>query len=82
MPLGLDVGGATWKRPCGLREALALAEPAGALAVQGRAYFTIGFVRGVAGVLDERTIGNIRAVSRLPERPFSVPGQPSPHDRG
>jgi tetratricopeptide (TPR) repeat protein len=35
------------------REALAVAEPAGALAVQGRAHFTIGFVRGVTGVLDE-----------------------------
>ena len=35
------------------REALAVAEPAGALAVQGRAYLTIGFVRGVTGVLDE-----------------------------
>ena len=35
------------------REAIAVAEPAGALAVQGRAHFTIGFVRGVTGVLDE-----------------------------
>ena len=35
------------------REALEVAEPAGALAVQGRAHFTIGFVRGVTGVLDE-----------------------------
>jgi len=35
------------------REALAVAEPAHALAAQGRAHFTIGFVRGVTGVLDE-----------------------------
>jgi transcriptional regulator with AAA-type ATPase domain/tetratricopeptide (TPR) repeat protein len=35
------------------RAALEVAEPAGALAVQGRAHFTIGFVRGVTGVLDE-----------------------------
>ena len=35
------------------RAALAVAEPAGALAVQGRAHFTIGFVRAVTGVLDE-----------------------------
>ena len=35
------------------REALEVAEPAGALAVQGRAHFTIGFVRGVTGILDE-----------------------------
>ena len=35
------------------REALAVAEPAGALAVQGRAHFTIGFIRAVTGVLDE-----------------------------
>src|SRR5262249_55820705 len=34
-------------------EALAVAEPIGALAVQGRAHLTIGFVRGVTGVLDE-----------------------------
>jgi tetratricopeptide (TPR) repeat protein len=33
--------------------ALAVAEPAGALAVQGRAHFTIGFVRSVTGVLEE-----------------------------
>jgi transcriptional regulator with AAA-type ATPase domain/tetratricopeptide (TPR) repeat protein len=35
------------------RAALMVAEPAGALAVQGRAHFTIGFVRAVTGVLDE-----------------------------
>jgi transcriptional regulator with AAA-type ATPase domain/tetratricopeptide (TPR) repeat protein len=34
-------------------EALAVAEPAGAMSVQGRAYLTIGFVRGVTGVFDE-----------------------------
>ena len=33
--------------------AITVAEPAGALAVQGRAYLTIGFVRGVTGVLHE-----------------------------
>jgi tetratricopeptide (TPR) repeat protein len=35
------------------RDALAVAEPAGALAVQARAHLTIGFVRAVTGVLDE-----------------------------
>ncbi len=35
------------------REALEVAEPAGALAVQGRAHFTIGFARAVTGVLEE-----------------------------
>jgi transcriptional regulator with AAA-type ATPase domain/tetratricopeptide (TPR) repeat protein len=35
------------------REAIAVAEPAGALAAQGRAHFTIGFIRAVTGVLDE-----------------------------
>jgi len=34
-------------------EALAVAEPAGLLAVQGRANLVIGFVRGVTGSLDE-----------------------------
>ena len=34
-------------------DALAVAEPAGAVAVQGRAHFTIGWVHGVTGVLDE-----------------------------
>ena len=34
-------------------EALALAEPAGALAVQGRALYTIGFARAVIGGLEE-----------------------------
>jgi tetratricopeptide (TPR) repeat protein len=35
------------------REALDVAEPAGALAVQGRAHYTIGFARAVTGVLEE-----------------------------
>jgi transcriptional regulator with AAA-type ATPase domain/tetratricopeptide (TPR) repeat protein len=35
------------------REAIAVAEPAGALAVQARAHLTIGFIRGVTGVSDE-----------------------------
>jgi transcriptional regulator with AAA-type ATPase domain/tetratricopeptide (TPR) repeat protein len=48
----------TWRRNLGAavrfaQDALRVAEPAGALAVQGRAFFTIGFVRGVTGVLDE-----------------------------
>jgi transcriptional regulator with AAA-type ATPase domain/tetratricopeptide (TPR) repeat protein len=45
------------------REAIAVAEPAGALAVQGRAHFTIGFVRGVTGVLDEGRAALDKAVS-------------------
>jgi transcriptional regulator with AAA-type ATPase domain/tetratricopeptide (TPR) repeat protein len=44
------------------REAIAVAEPAGALAVQGRAHFTIGFVRGVTGVLDESRASLDKAV--------------------
>ena len=48
----------TWNRniDAALRfagEALAVAEPAGALAVQGRANLVIGFVRGVTGALDQ-----------------------------
>jgi transcriptional regulator with AAA-type ATPase domain/tetratricopeptide (TPR) repeat protein len=35
------------------REAIAVAEPAGALAVQARAHLTIGFIRAVTGVKDE-----------------------------
>jgi transcriptional regulator with AAA-type ATPase domain/tetratricopeptide (TPR) repeat protein len=35
------------------REAIAVAEPIGALAVQARAHLTIGFIRGVTGVTDE-----------------------------
>ena len=45
------------------REALAVAEPAGALAVQGRAHFTIGFVRGVTGVLDESRAALDKAIA-------------------
>jgi DNA-binding NtrC family response regulator/tetratricopeptide (TPR) repeat protein len=35
------------------REAIAVAEPVGALAVQARAHLTIGFIRAVTGVKDE-----------------------------
>jgi tetratricopeptide (TPR) repeat protein len=45
------------------RDALTVAEPAGALAVQGRAYFTIGFVRAVTGVLDESHAALDQAIS-------------------
>ena len=45
------------------RAALTVAEPAGALAVQGRAHFTIGFVRGVTGVLDESQAALDKAMS-------------------
>ena len=45
------------------REALTVAEPAGALAVQGRAHLTIGFVRGVTGVLDESRAALDKAIS-------------------
>jgi transcriptional regulator with AAA-type ATPase domain/tetratricopeptide (TPR) repeat protein len=44
------------------KEAIAVGEAAGALAVQGRAHFTIGFVRGVTGVLDESRVALDRAV--------------------
>jgi tetratricopeptide (TPR) repeat protein/MoxR-like ATPase len=44
------------------REAIAVAEPAGALAVQGRAHFTIGFIHGVTGVLDESQVALDKAV--------------------
>ena len=44
------------------REAIAVAEPVGALAAQGRAHFTIGFVRGVTGVLDESRAALDKAV--------------------
>jgi DNA-binding NtrC family response regulator/tetratricopeptide (TPR) repeat protein len=48
----------TWRRDLEgavrvAREAIAVAEPAGAVAVEGRANFIIGFVRGVSGVLEE-----------------------------
>jgi len=35
------------------REALAVGEPAGALAAQGRAHFTLGFLRSATGVIEE-----------------------------
>jgi transcriptional regulator with AAA-type ATPase domain/tetratricopeptide (TPR) repeat protein len=59
---------ATWSRNLDMairtsREALAVAEPAGALAVQARAHLTIGFVRGVTGVLDESHTSLDRAVA-------------------
>jgi transcriptional regulator with AAA-type ATPase domain/tetratricopeptide (TPR) repeat protein len=45
------------------REALAVAEPAGALAVQGRAHYIIGFIRGVTGVLEESQTSADKAMS-------------------
>ena len=45
------------------REAIAVAEPVGALAAQGRAHFTIGFIRGVTGVLDESRAALDKAVA-------------------
>jgi transcriptional regulator with AAA-type ATPase domain/tetratricopeptide (TPR) repeat protein len=45
------------------QDALAVAEPAGALAVQGRALLAFGFVRGVTGVLDESQASLDRAIS-------------------
>jgi tetratricopeptide (TPR) repeat protein len=45
------------------RNALTVAEPAGALAVQARAHFTIGFVRAVTGVLDESSVALDKAIS-------------------
>jgi transcriptional regulator with AAA-type ATPase domain/tetratricopeptide (TPR) repeat protein len=44
-------------------EALAVAEPAGALAVQGRANLVIGFVRGVTGALDQSRVALDKAVT-------------------
>jgi transcriptional regulator with AAA-type ATPase domain/tetratricopeptide (TPR) repeat protein len=56
--LAIIAWGSTWGRELDAairysREAIAVGEAAGALAVQGRAHFTIGFVRGVTGFLDE-----------------------------
>ena len=56
--LAVIAWGATWGRQIELalrsaREAIAVAEPAGAQFAHGRAYLTIGFVRGVTGVLEE-----------------------------
>jgi transcriptional regulator with AAA-type ATPase domain/tetratricopeptide (TPR) repeat protein len=45
------------------KDALAVAAPAGALAVQGRAHFTIGFVRGVTGVLEESDAALSKAIA-------------------
>ncbi len=45
------------------REAIAVAEPIGALAVQARAHLTIGFIRAVTGVTDESHAELDRAVS-------------------
>ncbi len=59
---------ATWGRDLDAavrvaRDALAVAEPVGALGVQGRAHFTIGFVRGVTGVLEESHTSIDKAIS-------------------
>jgi len=45
------------------KDALAVAEPAGALGVQGRAHFAIGFVSGVTGGLDESHASLEKAVA-------------------
>jgi tetratricopeptide (TPR) repeat protein len=45
------------------REAIAVAEPAAALAVQARAHLTIGFIRGVTGVIDESNTEVDKAVA-------------------
>jgi transcriptional regulator with AAA-type ATPase domain/tetratricopeptide (TPR) repeat protein len=45
------------------REALAVAEPVGALAVQARAHLTIGFIRAVTGVKDESYVEIDKAVA-------------------
>jgi transcriptional regulator with AAA-type ATPase domain/tetratricopeptide (TPR) repeat protein len=54
-------------------DAIAVGEAAGALAAQGRAHFTIGFVRGVTGVLDESRVALDRAVqiSKAAGDPFN-----------
>jgi transcriptional regulator with AAA-type ATPase domain/tetratricopeptide (TPR) repeat protein len=59
---------ATWSRDieAALRfagEALAVAEPAGLLSAHGRALLTIGFVRGVTGVLDESQVALDKAIA-------------------
>jgi transcriptional regulator with AAA-type ATPase domain/tetratricopeptide (TPR) repeat protein len=48
------------------REAIAVAEPVGALAAQGRAQFVLGFVRSVTGMLDEgqASLDKAMAISR------------------
>jgi transcriptional regulator with AAA-type ATPase domain/tetratricopeptide (TPR) repeat protein len=45
------------------REAIAVAEPAGALAVQARAHLTIGFIRAVTGVRDESYVEVDKAIA-------------------
>ena len=65
--LAIIAWGSTWGRNLDAairfsREAIAVGEQAGALAAQGRAHFTIGFVRGVTGVLDESRASLDKAV--------------------
>ena len=62
---------ATWSRDLdgaidSASKALQVAEPAGATAVQGRAHFTIGFVRAVTGVTQEGHLSLQKAI-RLSE---------------
>ena len=66
--LAIIAWGSTWGRNLDAairfsREAIAVGEQAGALAAQGRAHFTIGFVRGVTGVLDESRASLDKAVA-------------------
>jgi len=65
--LAIIAWGSTWGRNLDAairfsREAIAVGEQAGALAAQGRAHFTIGFVRGVTGYLDESRASLDKAV--------------------
>ena len=65
--LAIIAWGSTWGRNLDAairfsREAIAVGEQAGALAAQGRAHFTIGFVRGVTGGLDESRASLDKAV--------------------
>jgi len=65
--LAIIAWGSTWGRNLDAairfsREAIAVGEQAGALAPQGRAHFTIGFVRGVTGGLDESRASLDKAV--------------------
>jgi len=65
--LAIIAWGSTWGRNLDAairysREAIAVGEAAGALAAQGRAHFTIGFVRGVTGFLDESRASLDKAV--------------------
>jgi tetratricopeptide (TPR) repeat protein len=66
--LAIVAWGSTWGRNLDSairfsREAIAVGEQAGALAAQGVAHFTIGFVRGVTGVLDESRASLDKAVA-------------------